>query len=620
MRKKGTTRRQFLKTVGSLGVLAVAYPLITSCGSRSEEVSPDYSRTITEMTPYIEEQMAKNNVTGAAIALVDDQRVVWAKGFGYADKAAGVPVTSDTIFGIGSTSKTFTAMMVLQLVDQGRINLDDPLAKYIPRFSLGTPLNPNTPPSRPITIRTMLTQHSGIPGELWGGPVGLMTTISHPEYNDRVIDYLRGEYAQYPTDYFFAYSNTAVGLLADVIAAASGMSFMDYSNAFLRSLGMNHSSFNRDDPAVTVGQSKTYSPKGVQFFDGYINAPAAGSILSSVSDMVKYIKMINAGGMAGDLQVLKPGTFEAMVTPQNASVPLDFDFRIGFIWWLIDPDLAYAGRMCQHGGTTEMSHTNLTILRDQKLGVVVLTNSYMGAVIKDTVAVKTLQLAVEEKAGVRPSAIIPEFSPPVSSSPAQLDELTGYYIPGLPAGHLYAGALTGLRYDRIARSGSTLAWTKDAGASTPPAQETLVPRANGRFSAPDSQDTEYGFETVSGRKVIVAYQKGFRSLSADRYDPVAIPAAWAARLGTYSVVNLDPDYIGRTFSGFSETEFSLTLAIKDGLLLLTGFRIGNIPLVPVSNTRTYTAGLARNLGSALQIINTNGVEQLQFFGLRYQKV
>jgi hypothetical protein len=203
---------------------------------------------------------------------------------------------------------------------------------------------------------------------------------------------------------------------------------------------------------------------------------------------------------------------------------------------------------------------------------VVLTNTSTGGSIKNKVALKALQLALEEKTGMRPPAFVPEFSPPASLGHDRLDALAGIYIPILSAGAslsmgLFVGALSASRYDRIDRSGDGLAWTQDAG-SLSPVTLTLVPRANGRFSALDSQETEYGFETVSGRKVMVAYHKGFRSLSADRYDPVAIPPVWAAREGTYAIVNLDADEVERTYPNFSERGYNLILRIQDGLLLL----------------------------------------------------
>jgi len=395
----GMTRRELLKTAGGLGLLALGYPLVTSC---SKDGALDYSRTIREMTAQIERQMAEDNVIGAAIALVDDQRVVWERGFGYADAANGVPATSETIFCIGSTSKTFTAAMIMQLVEQGLVNLDDPLARYIPRFAVGAPLGPYPSTGEPITVRNILTQHSGIPGELTNG---LFTGASHPDFNARMVDYLRGDHAQYPPNYFFAYSNTAVAFLADVIAAATGMSFMNYSKVFLQSLGMNRSCFDRDDPSVAAGQTKTYY-NGREYFDGYINSPATGAMLSSVSDMARYMRMILAGGVAPDGRtILRPESVRAMLSPQNTAVALDFDFRIGYIWWLCDPDLNYAGRVCQHGGTTTMTKTSLKMLLDHELGVIMLTNSNTAGSLRDAAPTGTLQLALEEKTGLAPPSV-----------------------------------------------------------------------------------------------------------------------------------------------------------------------------------------------------------------------
>jgi CubicO group peptidase (beta-lactamase class C family) len=604
------TRRQFLIAACSLGLLAVGLLFLIGCGS-SSNAAPDYSRTISEMTAYIEHKMKDDNVTGLAIALVDDQRVVWARGFGYADAKASpkIPVTCDTTFSIGSTSKTFTAAMIMQLVEQGSVNLNDPLTKHIPRFAIGAPLGPYTSDRNSITIRDILIQHTGIPGDLNNG---LLTNSPHPDYNSRMVDYLHGEYAQYAINYFFAYSNTAVAFLADVIATTSSMSFMDYSTAFLRSLGMDRSSFNRDDPSVTVGQTKTYLA-GQEAFDGYINSPATGGMFSSVSDMAKYIKMIHAGGVAESGRVvLKPETLEAMLSPQNTSVPLDFDFHIGYIWWLSDPDLTYAGRVCDHGGTTPMTKTMLKILLDHKLGVVLLTNSSTADSIRNTVPAMTLQLALEEKTGLWPS-FVPEFSPIVSWSAESLDALTGIYIPTSAPVYWPAGVRGGKGYDRIERSGNGLKWTQDAQSSSL-VTETLVPRANGRFSAPDSQEIEYEFKAVSGRNVMISYYKGFRNLKAERYTPVAIPASWAARLGTYAVANLDSDDVSRTYPGFSEDDLMMKLEIRGGMLLMS-----DIPLAPVSDTKAYKPGLARDLGAAVQVVNVNGEEQIQCLGYRYRR-
>ena len=191
------------------------------------------------MTAFIEQQMKDDNVTGLAIALVDDQQVVWTRGFGYADAANKIPATKDTLFEIGSNSKTFTAALVMQLAENGRLEIDDSLSKYLPGFAIGAPLGSFPSAGGPITIRAMLNHHADIPGDLLNG--AFTGSVAYPDYNARLISYLAGEYADYPPDFLLAYSNTSITLLSDVVASASGQSFQARSQRFFTDLGMDHS-------------------------------------------------------------------------------------------------------------------------------------------------------------------------------------------------------------------------------------------------------------------------------------------------------------------------------------------------------------------------------------------
>jgi CubicO group peptidase (beta-lactamase class C family) len=96
----------------------------------------DYSYTKQYITWMIEHEMEDADVTGLSIALVDDQQVVWSQGFGYADKQANIKATSDTIYHLGSIAKVFTATAAMQLAEQGKLNIDQPLQKYLPAFSI----------------------------------------------------------------------------------------------------------------------------------------------------------------------------------------------------------------------------------------------------------------------------------------------------------------------------------------------------------------------------------------------------------------------------------------------------------------------------------------------------
>ena len=103
---------------------------VSGCTGGSD-APPPYANTAAQMTTYIENSMAQGNVTGLSIALVDGQNVVWSRGFGYADKEANLPATADTIYEIGSLSKTFAATAIMRLVEEGRMDIDLPLSTYL---------------------------------------------------------------------------------------------------------------------------------------------------------------------------------------------------------------------------------------------------------------------------------------------------------------------------------------------------------------------------------------------------------------------------------------------------------------------------------------------------------
>ncbi|NCD34874.1 MAG: class A beta-lactamase-related serine hydrolase [Spartobacteria bacterium] len=145
----------------------------------------NYTNTIAQITDLITQQMDAEQVTGVSIALLDDQDVVWAQGFGYADKEAGRPVTTNSVFHIGSCSKAFTAATALQFIDKGTLNLDAAITNYIPnvswkeRYALASQ----------ITVRDLLDMHSGLPGDLLRN--GFTTEPLTSGYADNVYDLSR---------------------------------------------------------------------------------------------------------------------------------------------------------------------------------------------------------------------------------------------------------------------------------------------------------------------------------------------------------------------------------------------------------------------------------------------
>ncbi|MGD9112657.1 MAG: serine hydrolase domain-containing protein [Desulfobacterales bacterium] len=154
----------------------------------------DYAKEY--ITWLTHKEMKRNKVMGVSIAIVDDQKVIWAQGFGFSDAKNKIPATSETVYRIGSISKLFTVMAAMKLAEQGQVDIDRPLKNYLPQFSIRSRFSD----SGPITPRTIMTHHSGLPSSLSKG----MWTSEPPA---KLIYRLKDEHMAYPTNYILAYSN-----------------------------------------------------------------------------------------------------------------------------------------------------------------------------------------------------------------------------------------------------------------------------------------------------------------------------------------------------------------------------------------------------------------------------
>ncbi len=581
-------------------VLMIGLVSVNGCSSSTDP----YPRTIQEMTTYINTQINDDKVKGLAVALIDDQFTVWAEGFGKADVANDIPATADTHFEIGSNSKTFAGVMIAQLVEKGLIDIDEPAAKYLPGFKIGAPLG--FAAGNPITIRTMLTHHSGIPGDIFNGGFTLKGKPhkTMKEMNQWFLNYLANDYQAFPVDLIASYSNTAVAFLSDVIANASRTDFAAYSEALFDTLGMDRSSFDNDSPKVADHVSKGYMA-GKEIGPFYCNLGTSGAIISTARDMAKYLKMIIGSGMGERGRVLLPATVETMLTNQSTAPPLDFGAKIGFLWQLSDPELSYAGNLCWHNGGTMAMTSHMIVLRDHKLAVVVLSNTSEAGGVVGTIARQTLKLALEEKTGITPPApFVPPYSPPATWSQATLDQMSGIYVKSDTSGG----------YLKINSVAGGLEWT-DAGKTV-----KVIPRENGWLSVADSQAIQFKFTVVAGRNVMLGNRGNKTGALAEKYSPVAIPDAWKARIGFWDAFDLDPADSLFYMPGAGNP--TIEIKVADGILIFNCLPEGSggtVIVRPVDDSRGYLRGLGRNMGSATQIFTAGGKEELQYLGIRYRK-
>jgi len=580
--------------------------LLTSCAAppvRPQYFPPgDYGYVKDYGSWLIRREMAKNNVQGLSIALVDDQKVVWAEGFGFADTKAGRPATADTIYRVGSVSKLFTVTAALQLAERGLISLDQPLSQYIPDFSLKT----HSADAPPITVRSVMTHHSGIPSDYMKG---MWSKGVHP-FSELPAE-LRDDYAAFPPYTVFSYSNVGMSLLGLAVQNVSGMKFSDYMRqSVLEPLGMKDAYFS-PSLADSPQSSRAYSGRDEKQEPALRDVPAGG-LNASAPDLGRFIEMVLAGGELDGHRVLRPESVHEMLSPQNSRIPLDLDFRIGLGWMLGGLgriDIKNAGPVVHHNGATFYHRAEVIVLPESKLGVVVLSNTATKQKVVDIIAVEVIKTALEVKSGARQPERKPVETGPFLSGD-ELRSYTGYYA-----------TVAGLT--KITADGDHLT------ARLMNSSLRLTPRADGRLQAKYllfgfipvglGDRSDYGFErkNVYGHDILAAVSGDKEMLVGERVTPIPIASSWRRRLGSYRIVNPGDDV---------PLLKSMTLRESDGLLLvdytMSEFSDATITVVlrPLSDKEAVLYGLWRGMGETVRVIDGPGGELLRYSGYDFKKI
>lgn len=261
-----------------------------------------------ELEEMIDDAREEAHYVGLAVGIGGPDGLVWFRGFGPATRE-GAPVRPDTVFRIGSVSKTMTAIGVMQLVEAGRFDLDDPVNDVLRSYRV------NPPEGGPaITVRHLLTHMSGLDPR----PVDIGCKFGEPvtplgEYYKDGLD------AKRPAGESWAYSNDAFATLGHIVEEQTGQPFAEAMRENLfRPLGMSSSSFLRD-PELVDRLVTGWNPEGddvIETLDRDIIVLGAGSVYSTAEDMARYTACLMGGGAP----VLKTETLERMWEPQEATL------------------------------------------------------------------------------------------------------------------------------------------------------------------------------------------------------------------------------------------------------------------------------------------------------------
>ncbi len=316
-----------------------------------------------------------------------------------------------------------------------------------------------------------------------------------------------------------------LGYLVERVCAKDFASYMKES--LFHPMGMNYTSFVIE-PHIIPLLSKGY--RGGRESEEILLRPVPSPdcpIYTSVIDLGRFIQMIFANGRAGDQQILKSETLTETLRPQNGNVALDFDFQIGLGWFLNEPDIKNAGLVASHGGTLSLFHSQLIILPEHKLGVVVLANSSGSIQVVNRIAEEALKLALEEKAGIKqPKPEKMDQEPVIPWPRAAIEDYAGHYATGLRV--FTVQAEKGRLFTRLMGRKVELVLHPSGQFSLRYRLFGLIPIKLGEL-----QRMKFSLASVQGRKVLVLHYKGKRHLLGEKIGVSPVSEVWLKRAGEY---------------------------------------------------------------------------------------
>jgi CubicO group peptidase (beta-lactamase class C family) len=285
-----------MKRLGRFALLCTALFTPAFAGTAQAPATPELAPELRALAERLDRQaaseFAKDGLGSLTVGLVSDAGLVWTRSYGLADMEKKVPATSDTVYRIGSVTKQFTALMLLQLAQDGKVHLSDPVEKYFPEVNKVQGRLPGTPP---ITLIQLATHTSGLDRE----PEDTETYLKGPvaDWEKVLIAALPHTRYAYEPGTRFSYSNAGYAILGAALGRAAGRPYVEYvRERIFKPLGMSHSFFEPD------GQTRSRIAKGYLSEDGKVESETSerehqgrgykvpnGAIYTTVGDMARFV-------------------------------------------------------------------------------------------------------------------------------------------------------------------------------------------------------------------------------------------------------------------------------------------------------------------------------------------
>lgn len=345
---------------------------------------------------YVERVREVYHLPGVAVAVAQDGKPVMEQGFGWRDREQVLPVTPYTVFGIGSVTKSFTAVAIMQLEEEGKLSVEDPVVRYLPEFRVGKGnATSKSKAARAMTIHHFLTHTSGLPPlpslffcmarTMEGDPAAkelpdALRNGSPIDTYEQLMDFMAGLDIELlgPPGAYFSYSNEAYGLLGAIVERVSGRPYQSFvSGRILEPLGMEQTTFDlavmERLPEVTV----LYATRDEEGKEEVFAAPrwweapamvAAGFLRSNVRDMLRYMEIYRTGGVGNGQRILSEQSVARMTVPHARLGPAGYGYGL-----IIHPN--YHGvSLVEHSGGIKGVAAHVTCVPERGITGVALAN------------------------------------------------------------------------------------------------------------------------------------------------------------------------------------------------------------------------------------------------------
>jgi len=397
--------------------LAAAVLALAATAFRGQEGAPapsdPYAAALAKLEAFAAAEAADKKLPALAVAIVAGDRVLWRKDFGDADPEAKVPASADTVYRVGSVSKLFTDIGVMQLVERGELDLDVPIQKILPDFRPKDPFGPF------LTLRELMSHRSGLMRE---PPVGHYFDPTEPTLAATVAG-LNDTELVYPPGTHTKYSNAGIAVVGYVLERRAGEPFARYlKRAVLEPMGMSSSAFEPEPawkPHLAKARMWGYDTRDFPAPTFELGIAPAGSLYTTTTDLTRFLRVLFSGGAAaGGARILSKETLDRMwALPAGQKAGYGIGFRIGEI----------AGhRAVGHNGAIYGFATALAALPDDKLGAVAVATRDAANSVTNRVVQEAMRLLLAARAGTP----LPEIATTEPLEAARARELAGHYAAG----------------------------------------------------------------------------------------------------------------------------------------------------------------------------------------------